>query len=334
MLAFTVLVVATAWADAAFGRTCNGNADCAYYHLGVCASFAADGGTPRCVCPLDQWADDAFEACVSRPATRFALSVPSGIALLYATPTSSVVGSVVPPATWPMEWSCDRVSCHASEGRAIYYTRSMATVFLEWLVSTELAIRASTPTSTTVNLTQWTTAAALGPVPVAFNSGATLRRLTTSTLASWNSGLPLTLVASPLVNVTAFVLPMSEVDVLCTGNTRYMRISASRAASASTGQERAESHCATCEEWCGPQGLCTDATAFTCRCAVGWTGARCEQSTASALLDTSGRLAVAKLPSAFVTRPHSAADTFATIHASAFPGYTLGRPCTVVNNEL
>lgn len=110
----------------------------------------------------------------------------------------------------------------------------------------------------------------------------------------------------------------------------YVRASAAGASVPEQAGVAAWQHCATCAQWCGPQGHC-DAVAsalrasrqdpalaaFVCACNPGWTGDRCD-------------LTVAAAQQAGVT---SAADVGAvnlTLMAThAFPAYDVARACTV-----
>ena len=129
-------------------------------------------------------------------------------------------------------------------------------------------------------------------------------------------------VSPPSLLLSTGALSPLNVYVRCTGGARFFQASFAAATKESHNSPPHSDHCVTCSQWCGAHGNCSDPVAFTCVCAPGWTGDRCNVQSALLSIVPTGAAPVAALPAVF-----TAPTLFAFAIQNAYRNYTANRPC-------
>jgi hypothetical protein len=95
--------------------------------------------------------------------------------------------------------------------------------------------------------------------------------------------LDTTTVAALMDPVNTLAVPLERFSWYCIDPRRRATMLTHELARGGAGFRPIDEYCLTCSQWCGPHGVCTNLTAlatnFTCACRLGWTGARCTDST-------------------------------------------------------
>jgi hypothetical protein len=121
------------------------------------------------------------------------------------------------------------------------------------------------------------------------------------------------------------VLSPSLVRLWCGASTRRLRrVAYAPSVLLTNSMPLYESHCVSCDAWCGPFGSCDDPVTFRCKCQPGRTGPRCEHSGRATVLGTLAEAGAFAAPMPPVLR---SVDLFHALMRASFPAYALDRGC-------